>query len=459
MFDSLLAICPLDGRYQSKLEPLQNCFSEFGLVKMRLFVEIKWLIFLCNEIKLPGTHTLDSDQVKAFLELHSYFDIESARAVKEIEKTTNHDVKAVEYYLKEKLAELDLSNLTEFVHFGCTSEDINNTAYALMLQQACHEVFMPKLVELKKQIEVMAKANRSLVMMGRTHGQPASPTTLGKELVNYAHRISQQINKLKKLKLNAKFNGATGNYNAHTSAFPKIDWIGQSQAFIGNELGLHPNLWTTQIEPHDKFAELFSIIKHANTIVLDLATDFWLYISLNYFKQKTIAGEVGSSTMPHKVNPINFENAEGNLELANSIFSFLEIKLMQSRLQRDLSDSTVQRNIGVAFGYSYIAYISFIQGLTKLEVNSSKISDDLEQNWAIIGEALQTIMRREGVEQPYEKLKELTRNKEVTAELIKEFIATLDVNAKVKEEMLKITPHNYSGLAANLVDQYFKQEK
>lgn len=458
MFDPLLAISPLDGRYQKKTSQLQTHFSEFGLIKARLFVEIKWLIYLCNELKLPGTQELTDQQLKQLLEVHSYFDVEQARSVKEIEKTTNHDVKAVEYFLKEKLAELNLSELTEFVHFGCTSEDINNTSYGLILKTAIKEEIEPKLKEVLTAIEKVAKEQKGTTMMGRTHGQPASPTTLGKEMANYAYRIRRQLERLERVEMLGKFNGATGNYNAHQITYPEVDWVEANKKFI-ESIGLTPNLWTTQIEPHDWFAEVFAIMKHANLIILDLATDMWSYISLNYFKQITKKGEVGSSTMPHKVNPIDFENGEGNLQIANSFFSFLERKLMQSRLQRDLSDSTVQRNMGSALAYSYLAYQGVLKGFSKVEVNQDTITLDLDSNWAIIGEALQSIMRREGIDKPYEKLKELTRGKEVNESTIKKFVEGLEVSDKVKKEMGQITPHNYSGLATKLVDLYFKNNK
>lgn len=455
MFEPLLAVSPLDGRYNAKIEPLQSHFSEFALTKMRLFIEIRWLIYICNELKLPNTTKLTELQIKQLHELHSYFDVKAANKVKDIEKTTNHDVKAVEYYLKEQLTDLGLSTLKEFIHFGCTSEDINNTAYGLLIKNAVEKEILPELEAVLKNIEKLAKTHKNLAMMGRTHGQPASPTTLGKEFINFAYRLKLQIAKLKAVKINGKFNGATGNYNAHAITYPKINWITVTQKFV-MELGLEPNLWTTQIEPHDSFAEIFSTVKHANTIILDLATDIWSYISLNYFMQTLKEGEIGSSTMPHKVNPIDFENAEGNLEIANSLFDFFERKLMRSRLQRDLSDSTVLRNMGVAFGHSYLAYKSFTKGLSKLKINEPVINADLNNNWAILAEALQSIMRREGIDQPYEKLKELTRGKEVNEKTLQSFTKTLKLDAKVKTEMAKITPQNYTGLAAKLVDQYFK---
>ncbi len=453
---SLMAISPLDGRYNNKTEILQQYFSEFALIKYRLFVEIKWLIYLCNELKLSGTHTLSTEQVNALMEVHSYFDIAAAQQVKEIESTTNHDVKALEYYLKEKLKELKLPDLLEFVHFACTSEDINNTAYSLMLKNAKEQILQPALTRTLEMIEELGERYKALPMLSRTHGQPASPTTLGKEFINYAARLKFAIKELTEHEFLAKFNGATGNYNAHTVSSDKVDWIKETAKFIEQHLELKANMWTTQIEPHDSTSRFYSKLRRANSIILDLSTDCWLYIGLNYFGQKTVSGEIGSSTMPHKVNPIDFENAEGNLELANAICCFLEQKLMISRLQRDLSDSTVQRNLGIAVGYSFLSYGSFQKGLGKLAVNEEVISQDLENHWVIVAEALQTIMRRHHIEAPYEQLKALTRGQNVNQETFTNFINELDAPKEAKEAMLAVTPHNYIGQATNLVDLYFK---
>lgn len=456
MQNPLLAISPLAGRYQQKLTDLETYLSEFGLIKTRLFVEIKWLIYICNKLKLTGSRPLKPGEVEKLMQIHAYFDVKEAEQVKEIEKTTNHDVKAIEYYLKNKLAELELTELTEFVHFGCTSEDINNLSYGLITKKTLENQLIPQIENLLANLENLGQNTKTMSMMGRTHGQPASPTTMGKEMINFAARIKRKLLQLKELKIDGKFNGATGNFNAHKVTYGNIDWIKESQNFI-EELGLNPNLFTTQIEPHDSFVELFANLRHLNYIALDFATDMWSYISLNYFKQITVAGEIGSSTMPHKVNPIDFENGEGNLEIANGLFEVLERRLSQSRLQRDLSDSTIQRNIGSALGYTFLGLSSILKGLSKVQINEEQISKDLDENWAIVGEGIQSVLRREGVDSPYEKLKELTRGKKVDEKSLEKFIEKLEINDNVKMELKEIKPKNYSGLAEQLVELYFKQ--
>ena len=448
---ALSALSPVDGRYGNKTKSLRRIFSEFGLIHHRLIVEIRWLQHLSQAPEITEIAPF-SDAANAFLEdLLRTFDPESAQRVKDIEKTTNHDVKAIEYFIKEQFSaradELpELKSANEFVHFSCTSEDINNTSHALMLKAGIAETItlMLKIVD---QIKKISLDFADQPMLARTHGQPASPTTMGKEMANVVYRLRRQLALVQQVPMLAKMNGAVGNYNAHLSAYPAVDWPGLSQQFI-ESLGLSFNPYTTQIEPHDYIAELFDALARFNTILLDFDRDIWGYICLGYFKQKTIAGEVGSSTMPHKVNPIDFENSEGNLGIANAIFSHLSAKLPISRWQRDLTDSTVLRNLGVGFGHSFIAYESTLKGLGKLELNSATLMADLDENWAVLAEPVQTVMRRYRIENPYEKLKELTRGKGITKEALQSFIDTLDIPAEAKDELKALTPATYVGNAA-----------
>jgi adenylosuccinate lyase len=430
MPDGLYAISPLDGRYYEKLKELSNYFSEFALIKKRVFVELVYL-------KELGKGD--------FLKILEKFDLKEAEKIKEIEKTTNHDVKAVEYYLKEKVPK----NVKEFVHYGLTSEDVNNIAYSLLVKEFTENVFYEKLSGLLKQLEILSLENKSLPMLARTHGQVASPTTLGKEFFVFYSRIKEQYSKLQNLKLKAKLNGATGNYNALAFAEPDRDWVKFSTEFI-SKLDLQPNLITTQIEPHDTLVELFQIVKRINNIVLDIDRDIWMYIMLDYFKLRKKESEVGSSTMPHKVNPIDFENSEGNLKLANSLFTCFE-DLQISRLQRDLSDSTVMRNIGVAFSHSVLAYDSVVKGLGKLIPNKEKIENELEEHPEVLTEAVQTVLRKHNLGEGYEKMKELARGKQLTLEDLHNFIDTLDINIKEKERLKKLRPKDYVGVAGELI--------
>ena len=443
---TLTAISPLDGRYHNKVKELSSYFSEFALIKYRIRVEVEYLIALIHFLGLSA------EQPERLRTIYQDFTPEKAQAVKETEKTTNHDVKAVEYYVKQELDHLGLSGLKEYVHFGLTSEDVNNLSYGLMLKECRDVVVLPKLNELLDKLKELSLQHKTQPMLARTHGQCASPTTLGKEFSVFYYRLARQKKQLLSTQLLGKLNGATGNYNAHVVSFPNNDWIGFAQQFI-TQLGLTPNLITTQIESHDYMAELFGVIKRVNNIILDLAVDCWLYISYNYFKQKTKAGEVGSSTMPHKVNPIDFENAEGNLGIANALFTHMGDKLQRSRLQRDLSCSTVQRNLGVGFGHTLVAIASTIKGLGKLEVNQSAIQEDLDDHMQILGEAIQTILRREKGEMPYEQLKQLTRGKKVTLADMHMFIDGLSVRDEVKQELKRITPENYIGKAVELTDR------
>ncbi len=449
----ITALSPLDGRYASKTEKLAYYFSEAALIQYRLLVEVEWLIFLCNILKLPNTRFLKDTEVKKLRSFYETFETKDAEKVKSIEKITNHDVKAAEYFLKEKIQKTSLKDISEFVHFACTSEDINNLAYSLMVKKGIAEVLLPILEQIDEELKKQAKKYENIAMLARTHGQPASPTTMGKELINFVARLERQINNPAGFDFLGKINGAVGNYNAHYLAYPKIDWIKASQAFI-LMLGPTPNLYTAQIEPHDFNAEIFDCFRRVNTILIDLSRDLWLYISFEYFKQQLKKGEVGSSTMPHKVNPIDFENAEGNFGLANAIFSHLSEKLPISRLQRDLSDSTVFRNIGTAFGYSLIGYHSLLKGLGKLELNQAKIQEDLDKNWEVLAEGIQTVMRKNKIANSYEKLKELTRGKKITAKDLKNFVKTLKLPKEDQEALEKLTPATYLGLAEKLVKSY-----
>ncbi|MBN2662689.1 MAG: adenylosuccinate lyase [Bacteroidales bacterium] len=445
-FTQLTAISPVDGRYRAKTENLSQYFSEFALIKYRVFVEIEYFIALA-ELPLPQLTGFDRKTYKELRSIYRNFSISDASKIKEIEKTTNHDVKAVEYFLKEKFDAINLSKHKEFIHFGLTSQDINNTATPYILQLAMDEAFYPLFDELLQQIHYLAAEWSEIPMLARTHGQPASPTRLGKEIEVFIERLKKQSGLLRLIPYSAKFGGATGNFNAHNVAYPNINWEEFANSFVNHVLNLDRSQITTQIEHYDNIAALFDNLKRINTILLDLSKDIWAYISMDYFKLKISENEVGSSAMPHKVNPIDFENAEGNLGIANAVFEHLSAKLPISRLQRDLTDSTVLRNIGVPFAHTFIAFKSLLKGLKKLEVNKSKIYSDLDNNWAVIAEAIQTILRRQAYPNPYEKLKELTRkNEKITEKTISEFIDNLDVSSELKTELHKITPQNYTGI-------------
>ncbi len=450
---TLTVLSPLDGRYAAKTEALRTWLSEAAFMRHRVTVEIHWLLAL-SAAGLTEVPRFSAPSEAFLLQLIEKFSAEDALRIKEIERVTNHDVKAVEYWLKESVkGQAELERASEFIHFACTSEDINNTAYGMMLKGARAEVLLPALNALQQRLVAMAHTHAAQPMLSRTHGQPASPTTLGKEIANVAARLSRAIERIATVPLLGKMNGAVGNYNAHLSAYPELDWPAFSRAVIEQRLGLTFNPYTIQIEPHDYMAELFDAITRANTILLDLNRDLWGYISVGYFKQKTKAGEVGSSTMPHKVNPIDFENSEGNLGLANALLRHLADKLPVSRWQRDLTDSTVLRNIGVAFGHALLAYDSCLRGLAKLEVNPPRLNADLDACWEVLGEAVQTVMRRYGVPNPYEQLKELTRGKSMTREVLHTFISTLPIPAEAKTYLLALTPASYIGHAIELAAQ------
>ena len=445
-FSPLNAISPIDGRYNSKTLSLQSYFSEASLIRFRVKVEIEYFISLCNSSIIQLNH-FPNEKFKNLRNLYLNFSKNDAIRIKEIEAITNHDVKAVEYFIKEEFEKLSLSEFNEFIHFGLTSQDINNTAIPYSIKKAVEEILLPQLNMLLEILEENTKKWKDVSMLARTHGQAASPTKMGKEIKVFTERIQNQIKLLKLIPYTAKFGGATGNFNAHHVAFPEIDWIQFANDFTSNSLGLTRQQTTTQIEHYDNLAALMDTIARVNNILIDYSRDIWTYISMDYFKQTIKEGEVGSSAMPHKVNPIDFENAEGNLGMANSIFTFLSSKLPISRLQRDLTDSTVLRNIGVPFAHSIIALKSLVKGTNKLVLNENKINADLDANWAIIAEAIQTILRREGYPKPYEALKELTRsNTHITKESIREFIESLNVNDKIKEELRKISPNNYTGI-------------
>ncbi|WP_339607901.1 adenylosuccinate lyase [uncultured Roseivirga sp.] len=444
--NTLTAISPIDGRYRRVTNALTEYFSEFALIKYRVEVEVEYFIALC-EIPLPQLKGVGSNLFESLRAIYTNFTEADALSIKEIEKTTNHDVKAVEYFLKDKFQALGLADHIEFIHFGLTSQDINNTAIPLSLKRAMHEVIEPSVLEVKNTINEMAETWKNISMLAKTHGQPASPTRLGKEMQVFSSRIEEQMILLGDIPFAAKFGGATGNFNAHHVAYPAIDWIDFGNEFVKESLGLQRSHPTTQIEHYDHIAALFDNMKRINTILIDFSRDVWQYVSMNYFKQKIKVGEVGSSAMPHKVNPIDFENAEGNLGIANAIFEHLSAKLPISRLQRDLTDSTVLRNIGVPLGHTLIALKSLEKGIKKLELNQAAIDADLEDNWAVVAEAIQTILRREGYPKPYEALKGLTRtNQKITAEVMKEFIQTLEVSTEIKNELMQISPFNYTGL-------------
>ena len=445
--DALTAVSPIDGRYRSKTESLADYFSEYALIRYRVRVEIEYFITFC-ELPLPQLESFNSALFEQLRDIYRNFDEASAARVKEIESITNHDVKAVEYFIKEEFDKIGgLDDYKEFIHFGLTSQDINNTSVPLSVKEALEEVFYPQVEELIAQLKEYAEAWKDVPMLAKTHGQPASPTRLGKEVEVYVYRLSEQLVTLRNCKMTAKFGGATGNFNAHHVAYPQHDWRAFGNRFVSEKLGLEREQWTTQISNYDHLGSVFDAIRRINTIIIDLDRDFWMYISMEYFKQKIKAGEVGSSAMPHKVNPIDFENSEGNLGIANAILQFLAQKLPVSRLQRDLTDSTVLRNVGVPVGHSVIAIQSTLKGLRKLILNEEKLREDLENTWAVVAEAIQTILRREAYPHPYEALKALTRtNEKMTEETIHAFVQTLNVSDSVKAELMAITPYNYTGI-------------
>jgi adenylosuccinate lyase len=443
---SLNAISPIDGRYRKKTVSLAPFFSEEALIKYRVLVEIEYFIALC-EADLPQLNGIESTAFDSLRKIYTEFSTDDALWIKETEKVTNHDVKAVEYFIKEKFEILGLSKYKEFIHFGLTSQDINNTSIPLSTKEAFESVYMPSLIGVIAKLKELSIEWKDIPMLARTHGQPASPTRLGKEILVFVERLEEQMRQLFNIPFAAKFGGATGNYNAHHVAYPNIDWKKFGTQFVEETLGLHHSFPTTQIEHYDHFAAFFDALKRINTIIIDLDRDIWTYVSMEYFKQKIKAGEIGSSAMPHKVNPIDFENSEGNLGIANAIFEHLSAKLPISRLQRDLTDSTVLRNIGVPIGHTIIAFDATLKGLNKLLINESKFAEDLEKNWAVVAEAIQTILRREAYPNPYEALKGLTRtNSSITQESIHQFISTLEVSDEIKAELLKITPSNYLGI-------------
>ena len=453
--DTLLAISPIDGRYADKCAELQEVFSEYGLVKRRVLVECTWLEALCDDPRIRECRRLSAKERAALRKVASDFSLDDARRVKEIEKTTNHDVKAVEYFLKERFGRLagsaglgGFASRSEFIHFGCTSEDINNMSHALMLRDG-QRILRAAQDELTAAIAAMAKVYAKVPMLAHTHGQPASPTTVGKELAVVSARLKRQAAEIDRLVMPAKMNGAVGNFNAHFAAYPNVDWERLSRALI-ESLGLRQNRLTTQIESHDGIAELFDAIARWNAVLLDFDRDVWLYVSMGYFKQRTVKGEIGSSTMPHKVNPIDFENSEGNLGLANAVLGFMARKLAVSRLQRDLTDSTTLRNMGVGFAYALIAIRSTQKGFAKLELNEARLAEDLDRNWEVLAEPIQTVMRKDGLDRPYERLKELTRGRRVTAQALREFVGGLTLPKADKDRLLMLTPANYIGLAEKL---------
>jgi adenylosuccinate lyase len=444
--NNLTAISPIDGRYHDKTTELQPYFSEFGLIKYRVIVEVEYLIALV-ESGIEPLKNFPKDKFAQLREIVTNFSENDALWIKNTEKTTNHDVKAVEYFLKDKMQQLGLDAYLEFVHFGLTSQDINNTSIPLSLKEAMNEQYLPLLQQVLDKLKALKTEWKDIPMLARTHGQPASPTRLGKEIQVFEERIERQLDLLKQIPYSAKFGGATGNFNAHFVAFPQTDWVKFANNFVNNGLGLNRSQTTTQIEHYDNLAALFDALKRINTIVLDLNRDMWTYISEEYFKQKLKEGEIGSSAMPHKVNPIDFENSEGNIGIANAIFEHLAIKLPVSRLQRDLTDSTVLRTIGMPFAHTFIAFKSTLKGLEKLLLNEQAFHDDLENNWAVVAEAIQTILRREGFEKPYEALKGLTRkNEQVTKQTVHAFVDTLNISDALKAELKQITPHNYTGI-------------
>jgi adenylosuccinate lyase len=447
----ITAISPIDGRYASKVSVLTDCFSEYALMRNRVKVEVLWLLELCAEDGIAECRALSSDEQATLRAIVDNFTPEQAQIVKDIESETNHDVKAIEYYLKRQLDTTSMADITEFIHFACTSEDINNMSHALMLKDGL-SALVPLQQQIEENVAQLAHEFRAVSMLARTHGQTASPTTIGKELAVFVARLKRQSTCIATVDILGKLNGAVGNFNAHLSAYPDVDWPALAQRVIEDGLGLKQNLFTTQIEPHDYMAELFDAMARWNTILTDMNRDMWTYISMGYFGQKTIKGEIGSSTMPHKVNPIDFENSEGNSGLANAMFGHLASKLPISRLQRDLTDSTVLRNMGVGFGYSMIAYHSVLKGLSKLKLNEHKLADDLDQAWEVLAEPIQTVMRKAGIENPYEKLKELTRGQKITQEIIRDFVEGLDLPADDKKRLIEMTPASYIGMAPEIAD-------
>ncbi len=448
--DPLLAVSAADGRYRAKIEPLARLTSEYGLMRFRVEVECRWFIFLSQCADIPQMPELSEADTTFVQEIVESFDTAAAQAIKDFEATTNHDVKAVEYYVKSQLSTRpSLAPLLEWVHFACTSEDINNTAYALMVKHARQEVLQPQMLMLVETLDGLAFEHADLGMLSRTHGQSASPTTLGKEFKNVAARLLRQVQQFENIQILAKFNGAVGNFNAHASAYPDCDWITLSQQFV-TSLGLHNNYWTTQIEPHDYLAELFHCLSRFNQVLLDFDRDMWSYIAIEYFTQQKVEGETGSSTMPHKINPIDFENSEGNLGIANALLEHMAHKLPVSRWQRDLSDSTVLRNIGSAFSHCLIAYQATAKGLSRLQVNTDAISKDLDTSWEVLAEPVQTVMRKYGMSEPYEKLKAATRGQQLDEEVYKHLIENLDLPVAAREELQSLTPAAYLGQAAKL---------
>ena len=447
---ALTAVSPIDGRYESKTAPLRDIFSEYGLIRARVEVEVRWLQQLARHEKIAEVQPFTGNSNQVLDDIVAQFSLQDAERIKEIERTTNHDVKAVEYFLKEKVkGDEQLNAVSEFIHFACTSEDINNLSHALMLRAGRDQVLLPAMNQIVSEIATLAKSFADVPMLSRTHGQTASPTTVGKELANVVARLRRQVKQIHEVELLGKINGAVGNYNAHLSAYPDVDWQQNAEDFV-TSLGLSWNPYTTQIEPHDYIAELFDAIARFNTILIDFDRDIWGYISLGYFKQKVVAGEVGSSTMPHKVNPIDFENSEGNLGIANAVFQHLAAKLPVSRWQRDLTDSTVLRNMGVGAGYSVIAYAATMKGLGKLEINRARLEQDLNNAWEVLAEPIQTVMRRYNIEEPYEKLKALTRGQGINKETLATFIDGLDMPEEAKKALREMTPASYIG---NAVDQ------
>lgn len=449
MLNPLNAISSVDGRYRNKVEALSRYFSESSLMRYRVRVEVEWFIFLCNTLRLKGTKVLNAKEQKLMRDLYNTFSEKSAERIKQIESTTNHDVKAVEYFIKEKLARTSLGQYLEFVHFGCTSEDINNLSYGLIIHEFGNEEFLVVFSALIKKIRDFAKKYADVAMLSHTHGQAASPTTVGKEFMNVVARLERQYRILDEQKVLGKMNGATGNFNAHIIAYPEIDWMKASAKFISS-FGLVQNIYTTQIEPHDYIAEICDCVRRINTILIDFDRDMWMYISMNYFSQKAIKGEIGSSAMPHKVNPIYFENSEGNLGVANALFTHFSEKLPISRLQRDLTDSTVFRNFGYAFALTILAYKSTLTALDRIEVNKKVIQQDLDNNWEVLAEAVQTVLRKYKVKGAYEKLKEFTRGQKITPESYKKFVSGLKLPQGEKSKLLKLTPWNYIGAANKL---------
>ena len=448
----LTAISPIDGRYADKVAPLSECFSEYALMRNRVKVEVVWLQQLCAHPAIAECRSLSAEEQRQLDAIADEFCLADAERIKELERTTNHDVKAVEYFIKERLGATSMQDICEFIHFACTSEDINNMSHALMLKQGL-QILTPLQQQIEEQIAAMARDYASVPMLARTHGQTASPTTMGKELAVFAARLRRQREAVAAVAILGKLNGAVGNFNAHSSAYPDVDWLGFARTVIEDKLGLQQNIFTTQIEPHDYMAELFDALSRWNTVLLDFNRDIWTYISMGYFGQKTVKGEIGSSTMPHKVNPIDFENSEGNCGLANAVFGHLSAKLPVSRLQRDLTDSTVLRNMGVGFAYTMIACASVLKGMGKLKLNADKLAADLDNAWEVLAEPVQTVMRKAGIENPYEKLKELTRGQAITRETMREFIAGLELPQEDKQRLLQLTPAAYIGIATHLVER------